>query len=215
MITFHFDFLSPYAYLAWLALPRIAAAHARAIQPVPTLLAALLAHGQTKGPAEIVAKRRYVMVDCTRSAAILGVPLVPPPTHPFHPLLALRVAGSASGQEQHVAIEAMFRATWGGGPGVEDPMQLAATLSAAGLDGPALVAAAGTTEAKDRLRHATETAIADGVFGVPTMLVDGEMFWGFDALPHLERFLAGDARMSGINLSRWTNLPASARRRTD
>jgi 2-hydroxychromene-2-carboxylate isomerase len=212
MITFHFDFLSPYAYLAWKALPPLAARHHREIRPVPTLLAAMLAHGQTKGPAEIPAKRVYVFKDCVRSAAALGLPLSPPPTHPFNPLLALRLCVQLDGEAQRKAIDALYDATWAGGPGCEDPAAVAATLTAAGLDGAALVAAAGSAEAKAALRAATEEAIGAGVFGVPTMRADGELFWGLDAFGHLDRFLAGDDPVKGVDLARWANLPASASR---
>src|SRR5215468_8820411 len=104
MITLHFDFLSPYAYLAWCALPALAERYGQTIRPVPTLLAALLAHGQTRGPAEIPAKRVYVFKDTLRSAALMGVPLSPPPSHPFNPLLALRVAGLVEGPAQNALI---------------------------------------------------------------------------------------------------------------
>ena len=92
MIRFHFDFISPYAYLAWTQIHALAARHGRSVEPVPVLFAALLDHHGTKGPAEIPAKRRYLMFDVVRKARALGVPIGPPPAHPFDPLLALRVA---------------------------------------------------------------------------------------------------------------------------
>ena len=61
-----------------------------------------------------------------------------------------------------------------------------------GLDGSALVARAQEPEVKARLRRDTDDAIARGVFGVPTMETGGELFWGYDDFPFLERFLAGD-----------------------
>ncbi|HWL72996.1 MAG TPA: DsbA family protein, partial [Burkholderiaceae bacterium] len=64
--------------------------------------------------------------------------------------------------------------------------------SEAGLDGAALITQASQGECKALLRHQTDRAIADGVFGVPTMAVGTELFWGYDDLPFLQRFLDGD-----------------------
>jgi 2-hydroxychromene-2-carboxylate isomerase len=69
---------------------------------------------------------------------------------------------------------------------------VARVASGVGLDGARVVEEAQAPEAKARLRRQTEAALAEGVFGVPTMLVGGELFWGYDDLPWLERFLAGD-----------------------
>src|SRR5512140_3653821 len=91
-IRFCFDYVSPYAYLAWTQIHALAARHGREVTPVPVLFAALLDAAGTKGPAEIPAKRGYVFKDVLRSAHRLRVPLVPPPAHPFNPLLALRVS---------------------------------------------------------------------------------------------------------------------------
>src|SRR5262245_43625018 len=91
-IRFFFDFISPYSYLAWTQLPQLAQRHSCTVQATPVLFAALLdAHG-TKGPAEVPARRRYVMKDIARKAHAFGVPIDVPFAHPFNPLLALRIA---------------------------------------------------------------------------------------------------------------------------
>ncbi|MEQ1569314.1 MAG: DsbA family protein, partial [Myxococcota bacterium] len=82
----------------------------------------------------------------------------------------------------------------------------------AGLDGAALVARAAEPAAKDQLRVATELAIKSGVFGVPTMRVDDELFWGLDSFAHLERHLEGIDPVYDADLERWASLPASAGR---
>ncbi|MCA9634627.1 MAG: DsbA family protein, partial [Myxococcales bacterium] len=110
-------------------------------------------------------------------------------------------------------IDALFDATSGDGPGITDPDTVAGLLDRAGVDGAALVAAAGAPAAKDRLRRATEDALAAGVFGVPTMIADGELFWGDDSLDDLDRFLAGDDPIDQAALAAWADLPAAAQRR--
>lgn len=214
VICFYFDYLSPYAYLAWSQIHALAERTGHQVAPIPTLLAALLAKGGTRGPAEIPAKRAYLFKDTLRSARVLGLPLEPPPSHPFNPLLALRVSSlDLSADEQRRVIDALFRAAWGGGGGVESPEAAAHALGAAGFDGPALIARAAALEIKERLRKNTEDAIAAGVFGVPTMRVGDEIFWGYDSFGHLERFLRGEASLPAEALERWRLLPASARRR--
>jgi 2-hydroxychromene-2-carboxylate isomerase len=90
---------------------------------------------------------------------------------------------------------------------------VARIASEAGFDGPLLVRAAGASETKEALKGATSEAVARGVFGVPTMVVDGELFWGVDALESLEDFLAGRDPLAKTSLAQWASLPASAKRR--
>lgn len=212
-IRFYFDFISPYAYLAWTQIHALAARHERAVVPVPILFAGLLnAHGQ-KGPAEIPAKRAYLFKDITRLAHRFGVPATPPPAHPFNPLLALRVSSlPMEATQRRALIDRLYAATWGGGPGVTDPAVIAVAATEAGLDGAAVVREAESPEAKDRVRRQTEEAIAAGAFGVPTMVVGKELFWGVDSLPHLELFLEGRDPVEPDILARWAHLPAAANR---
>ncbi len=212
-IRFLFDFISPYAYLAWTQIHALAERHAREVEPVPILFAATLNEYGHKGPAEIPPKRIYMFKDALRTARVLGVPLSPPPSHPFHPLIALRTASlSMPAEKKRALIDALFRATWGGGGGIDDAAKVASLANGAGLDGDALVAAAQTPEAKDRLRAQTDAAIAFGAFGVPTMDVDGELFWGFESFAHVERHLRGELRVDDSSLAAWATLAASASR---
>jgi 2-hydroxychromene-2-carboxylate isomerase len=183
------------------------------VEPVPVLFAALLnAHGQ-KGPAEIPPKKVYIFKDVLRRAYRLGIPIVPPPAHPFNPLLALRAASlELPAPEKRALIDRLYQATWGGGSGVDNPDAVAAAATAAGLDGAAIVAAASGEDVKARLRRQTDEAIAAGVFGVPTMLVGEELFWGFDALEHLDDYLCGEDPLDPVLLERWSGILASARR---
>jgi 2-hydroxychromene-2-carboxylate isomerase len=213
-IPFHFDFISPYAYLAWTQIHDLAARFDREVVPVPTLLAPLLAHGGTKGPAEIPAKRIYTFVDVMRSAHVLGVPMAPPPSHPFNPLVALRVASlEMPAADSRRLVTALFEAVWSTRHGVETPEKVAAIASAAGFDGADLVRRAGEQAAKDRLRKQTDDAIARGVFGVPTMFVGRAMFWGLDSLGHVARELRGEGVDVGAKMREWGGVAPSAMRK--
>jgi 2-hydroxychromene-2-carboxylate isomerase len=213
VVHFLFDFISPYAYLAWMRIHATLERHGASVEPVPVLFAGLLnAYGQ-KGPAEIPPKRLYVLKDAFRRARKLGLPLIPPPTHPFNPLLALRAASlELPAERRRALIDALFRATWGGGGGVAGATEVAAAASASGLDGAKVVADASHDAGKARLRRQTDEAIAAGAFGVPTMIVDAELFWGFDSLEHLDAYLGGDDPIDPALLQRWSTIVASASR---
>jgi 2-hydroxychromene-2-carboxylate isomerase len=208
-LDFYCDFISPYAYLGWTQIHALAARHGREVRPIPVLFAALLKHAGTLGPAEIPAKRTYIYKDTLRTARALGVPFAPPPSHPFNPLLALRVA---TANPSRAVVDALYRATWGGGGGVESESAIGRVLDAAGLPSATLLAAANEPATKQRLRDATDAAIARGVFGVPTMIADGELFWGVDSFAHLERFLAGHDTVTADDAAAFARLVPSAER---
>lgn len=191
-IELHLDFISPYAYLVWTQIDRVAAAHGRSVRLVPVLFGAMLDAFGTIGPAEVPVKRAYTYLDIHRKAALFGVPLRMPPRHPFAPLVSLRAATSfADPAERARAVGALYRASWETGRGVDSEELVQEALDAAGLDGAAALERARTPEVKAALHRATSDAIARGIFGVPTLDVDGERFWGTDALPTLEAFLRG------------------------
>lgn len=212
-LRFYFDFISPYAYLAWTQVRGLAERHHVAFEPVPVLFAALLnAHG-TKGPAEVPAKRVWVFRDTFRHAAYLGVPFAPPPAHPFNPLLALRVASTDLDPAARLdLVDRLFRATWGGGPGVIDPAVVSTLIGEVGLDPAKVMDEAASEVVKERVRTNTDRALSLGAFGVPTMQFGTEIFWGFDSLVHVERHLEGKDPLRPEDLERWKNLPASSHR---
>jgi 2-hydroxychromene-2-carboxylate isomerase len=213
-IEFWFDFISPYAYLAWQRIHAVAEAHGRELVYRPVLFAGLLNHWGQLGPAEIPPKREFVFRQVSRRAAALSVPLLPPPSHPFNPLLGLRLASlELAPAQQRRLIDLLYRATWGGGPGITDPSVVAGLLDQAGFAGEQLIAEAQSPASKQRVLDRGAEAIAAGVFGVPTMIVDGELFWGDDSFAELEQVLRGEDTLDRVGMARWAALPASADRR--
>jgi 2-hydroxychromene-2-carboxylate isomerase len=214
-VRFYFDYISSNAYLAWRALPELAARYAAEVEPVPVLFAGLLeAHGQL-GPAEVPAKAFWMWKNNLRKAALLGVPLHPPAFHPFNPLLALRASTVAPAPQRAALIDGLFAAVWVRGLHVSEPEVVEQVAREAGLDGTQVIAAARAPEAKAQLRAQTEQAIAAGVFGVPSMLVGDEIFWGYDDLPHLALRLAGKDPLdpSRLRLETGAPRPSAVRRR--
>jgi 2-hydroxychromene-2-carboxylate isomerase len=212
-IRFLFDYVSPYSYLASTQIHALAARHGREVEAVPVLFAGMLDATGGRGPAEIPAKREYMVRDVVRIARALGVTIEAPATHPFNPLTALRVTGCVHEQATRWRlVDAIYRSTWVKAERVDQPEVVARDADAVGLDGRALVEQAASAEAKARLRQATEEALRAGAFGVPTMVVDGQLFWGVDSLPYLERFLWGDKGADTATVARWRAVAPSAAR---
>ena len=213
-VRFLFDFVSPYSYLASTQIRALAQSHGRDVDAVPVLFAGMLDATGNRGLAEIPAKREYMFWDVVRIAAALGVRIEPPATHRFNPLTALRVTGCITEQAARWQfIDALYRAAWVEGQRVDQPEVVARIADQAGQDGRALLEHAASAEAKARLRNATEEAVRAGAFGVPTLFVEGEMYWGVDSLPYLDRFLSGEKTMDRAGIARWRAIVASATRR--
>nr|WP_314543039.1 2-hydroxychromene-2-carboxylate isomerase [uncultured Massilia sp.] len=189
------DPVSPYAWLALRDLPRLEATGA-AIRIVPVLFAGLLKTHGNLGPAEIPVKRRYVFMDVMREAARRGLPFEGPPGHPFNPLTALRMMTAVDNDAARLRLAlALTAACWEDGADISDGDVAAQCATAAGFDGAALLAAAGTDAVKALLAQATEGAARAGVFGVPTFRIEGDaaLFWGGDRVEALQWRLQGNA----------------------
>ncbi len=214
-VRFYFDYISSNAYLAWIQLRRIAPKHGIAVEPVPVLFAGLLeAHGQL-GPAEVGPKARWMWRENLREAALLGVPLEMPRHHPFNPLLALRVSSlPLDPAAREALVGALFQAVWVRRLHVSEPEVVAKLADEVGLGGGEVIAAARTPASKDRLRRQTHDAIAADVFGIPTMIVDDQLFWGYDDLRFLELYLEGRDPLDPEVARRWAEAvtPSAMRR---
>jgi 2-hydroxychromene-2-carboxylate isomerase len=212
-LAFYFDYLSPYAYLCWARLPQFCIELDLDLQLRPVLFPGLLNHWGQLGPAEIPPKRAFVFRDCARFAATHGIDLVGPATHPFRPLLPLRLSlPVVAGDKQADVVAAIFTAGWAEGIELSSADALEECLDRAGLPGASLIAAASTDIAKTALREATHEAVETGVFGVPTMVIDGELFWGNDQFPYLRDFVSGQNQPSDKYMEHALNRPRSADR---
>ena len=211
-LHFYFDYLSPYAYLAWQEMPSVAEKHDLEVRPAPVLLAGLLDRHGHKGPAEIPPKRAYMFKDCLRRAAGLGVPFRPPFSLPFRPLVPLRASLLDMDPKQRIAlVTRLFDATWGHSRDVSDPRVVGPLCEEVGVQN--AVQRIEDPEVKLRLRRATTDAIEEGVFGVPTMRIGDELFWGTDSIPLLVAHLRGEDSAASWDPAEWAAIKASAARR--
>ncbi|WP_291937494.1 2-hydroxychromene-2-carboxylate isomerase [Limnohabitans sp.] len=193
-IHFYVDFISPYAWLGFDALPRALEGISHRMVHKPVLFAALLKHHGQLGPAEIPTKRDWTYRQVLWLARQQGTPLQLPALHPFNPLGLLRLATAcdADGEPSRYVCEKIFRHVWCTGQDAADAERLAALTAelAPALD-------PGSAQVKLALQKHSQEAMDLGVFGVPSWVVDGRVFWGQDALPMLRAYLLGDAWFDG------------------
>lgn len=195
-LQFWFDPVSPYACLAFEQLPQALEGLSYSVDYRPLLFAGLLKHWGQKGPAEIEPKRAWTFREVAWQAHVLGIPIQTPAQHPFNPLALLRLLVACApdgGTPNRLACETVLRHVWRAeGADANEPARLqalrAALAPARDPDGEPV---------KQALKDATAAALARGVFGVPTVEVDGRLFWGLDALPMLAAYLRGDAWFDG------------------
>ncbi len=194
-LDFWFDPISPYAYLAFDALPDALQGLSIEVSYRPVLFAGLLAHWGQKGPAEIEPKREWTYRDVAWRAHCQHLRLDLPREHPFNPLPLLRLAlacAAPGGTPSRWVVETIFRHVWEGAGSAADPQRLSDLKTALQpVRDPSDVAL------KAELRVNTEAAIGLGIFGVPTVVVDGQNFWGADALGALGPYLRGDPWFAG------------------
>jgi 2-hydroxychromene-2-carboxylate isomerase len=190
-LTFWFDVVSPFAYLAFERMPEALEGCSYEVDYRPILFAGLLKHWGQKGPAEVEPKRAWTFRHVHWLAHAHGVALETPQRHPFNPLPLLRLLVAAGPNRRHA--ELVFRHVWqaGGADALEPERVAALTATLAPPRDPA------SDAVKNELRTATEAALQAGVFGVPTIVLDGRLFWGFDALPMVAAALKGDAWFDG------------------
>ena len=195
-ITFWFDPISPYAYLAFERLPQSLEGCSYVVEYRPILLAGLLKHWGQLGPAEIAPKRDWTYRQVQWLARQQGSAFALPTAHPFNPLPLLRllVACGFGGRPNRWQCETVLRHVWCSGAAADDPQRLVElTARLAPPRDPQ------ESAVKDALRNDTDEAIARGVFGVPTFELPARaagtaplLLWGLDALPMLRAALDGD-----------------------
>ncbi|HEX2544805.1 MAG TPA: 2-hydroxychromene-2-carboxylate isomerase [Ramlibacter sp.] len=194
-LAFHFDFISPYGYFASLRIDEVAARHGRSVDWRPMLLGvAVLKVMGLKPLLETPLKGDYVRRDVLRHArrhgvrlgrdlnASVGNPLPAPRAFYWvkqhYPQLAAPMA------------RALYHAFWAEGRDLSTPEAVGAIALPAGLSAPAVIEGAASDEAATLLRNAVALSIKEGVFGSPTVVVDGEPFWGADRLQEVDEWLA-------------------------
>ena len=196
----YFDFISPFAYLQFAQFPKLPSN--LEITPVPAVFGAILQHWGQLGPAEIPTKRRFVYRFFQWNADQLGIPFTMPPMHPFNPIPALRLCTAAGAGIEHT--QAVFNLIYGKGiqPDSLEGIQLIG--DALNISNPEI--SMQDPVVKDTLRANTAQATSDGVFGVPSFVIDGEVFWGGDSTEMMLDFLENPDLFKTSEMERISNM---------
>lgn len=193
-IEFWFDFSSPYSYLASEKIEELAARHGRKVDFKPTLLGVIFKTTGAVPLTELVPpKATYFAKDFERSARFAGVPFRQPSVFPIATVGTARAFLWLQTQDEPLAVRflhAAFRAYFSQDRNIGEPEVIGALAIEVGADPVALARGAQEPAIKEKLKALVDQSIARGVFGAPTIFVDGEMFWGHDRLPQVERWLA-------------------------
>ena len=196
----YFDFISPFAYLQFAQFPNLPTNIE--ITPVPTVFGAILQYWGQLGPAEIPPKRRFVYRFFQWNADQLGIPFTMPPVHPFNPNPALRLCTAAGADIKHT--RAVFDLIYGKGIQPDSPEGIQLIGGALNISDPEN--AMQDPVVKDSLRANTARAISEGVFGVPSFVIDGEVFWGGDSTEMMLDFLKNPALFKTPEMNRISNM---------
>jgi len=190
-LEFYFDVGSPTAYLAHKRLGQLRAQYDLDVRYMPMLLGGVFKASGNTSPVAIPAKGRYMLEqDLPRFAARYGVPLSFNPHFPINTLNLMRAAIAAQQLRCFDAyINRVFDAIWVEGKNMGDAQVVSQVLADAGLDAGALVARSQDPQVKAALLANTDAAVARGVFGAPTLFMDGAMYFGQDRLDFIEEAL--------------------------
>jgi 2-hydroxychromene-2-carboxylate isomerase len=190
-IVFYFDFISPYSYLASQRIAREAAFSNLVFDYRPVVFGTILSRRGVLGPGEIPSRRSAMLADLVLLSKRLGIPFEGPPAHPFNPLYALRSAVAIESPElRGRLVQAYFRRGWAEGRSLEDVTVLKQVLSELGIAQDPEEAASASANRR-ALKANTEEALRLGVWGVPTFVTDGLLFFGQDRLELLADVVEG------------------------
>jgi len=206
--TWFFDVVSPFSYLALGEIEQLAQSMSVAFRPV--LFAALLQRWKHLGPAEIPPKRIHTYRLCVFEARRRRIAFRFPPSHPFNPLKPLRLLAGL--EARPAVVRTVMDCIWRDGLDLSIDANWQATCALIGLDAAAANALVDSPDTKAKLRANTDAAIAANLFGVPTLQIGDELFWGVDALPMARAYLDDpDIFKSGEMLRVATIEPSASR----
>ena len=184
-VEFWFEFASTYSYVAASRIEEAARLRGIAIAWKPFLLGPLFQRqGWSDSPFNLYpARGRYMWRDVERQCARHRLPFRKPTRFPRNSVLAARAACAAGGQAWlPELVRAIYRANFAEDREISDARVIGEILAALGQDADRILAEAVAPGNKERLRAQTEEAWSRGIFGAPSFIVAGELFWGNDRM---------------------------------
>ena len=194
-LQFYFDFISPFGYFASLRIEQIAARHGRTVEWHAMLLGvSVLKIMGLKPLLDTPLKGDYIRRDALRYMRRHGLQMQ---RKLDDPVMDPRAAGRAfhwvKQQQPELATplaHAIYHAYWAEGRDLSSAEAVASIVLPEGLDPQRLQEGINSPEASSGLRSAVDASLKAGVFGSPTVVVDGEPFWGVETFDLLEQWLA-------------------------
>ena len=169
------------------------------------LFAGLLNHWGTKGPVELSAKRLFTYRHVQWLAGQLELPLCFPEKHPFNPISLLRLCIAADCSEK--AVDAIFKCVWVEGLSGDDPSNWERFCEAVNIPESEALDKISSPEIKQELKLNGEKALEQGIFGVPTLVMDGNLFWGFDSTDMAIEYIYDEKLFGSSEMKRLETLP--------
>ncbi len=191
-----FDFVSPNAYLIWWPLRDLVNRHGAELVVLPAFLGGMHKLTGNAPPmirdADVKGKNAYAMLEMNRFIAKHGLTKWRMhPQFPFNSILLQRMLFAACEDGRGVDFaEVLLKAIWEESLDVSSPEAVGAVVGAAGFDAADLFARAQSDAVKQGLMAGTDAVVARGAFGIPTMWVGDEMFFGKERLGQIEELLA-------------------------
>lgn len=194
-LQFHFDFISPYGWFAALRIDDLAARHGRTVQWSSMLLGVSVMKVMGLRPLmETPLKSDYVRADVRRYARrhglTIGRDVDAPPMNPLTCGRAFHWALRHYPMQAVPLAKTMLDAYWRQGMDLSLPDAVGQLPMPHGLPADELVAGIQSPEAATLLREAVDRSLKAGIFGSPTVVVDGHLFWGVDRLDEVDHWLA-------------------------
>jgi 2-hydroxychromene-2-carboxylate isomerase len=183
-VEFWFEYASTYSYPAAMRVEAAARAAGVPLRYRPFLLGPIFGkQGWKDSPFNIYpVKGRYMWRDMERICGRLGVPFARPSTFPRNGLAAARATVALPEAARPAFVRSVYEANFAKDRDISAPEVVAELLGALGHDAPAVLSRAGSSDVKDELRAQTDRAVELGIFGSPSFVVGGELFWGNDRL---------------------------------
>lgn len=192
-IDYYFSLVSPWTYLGARRLEEIAAAKGAVIRVKPVSLAKIFPQsGGLPLPKRAPQRQAYRLVELERWSKFLGEPItLHPAFFPADERLAAYcvIAAGETGGDPLKLAHAILRAVWVEERNIAEEETLAAILKETGHDPEAILSAAKEPSKEVAYDELSQEALEAGVFGSPSYVVEGELFWGQDRLDFLERAL--------------------------
>lgn len=190
-VDFYYDYISPASYLAWTQLADICKRNNASINYKPVFLGGVLKGNGSTSPAATPAKWEWMKADFQRYAKYYGVPYQLNSHFIFNTVNAMRGAiWALSNNQIETYNQAMFNAAWVDDKDLSDKNVLADILEKAGINAAEVLETMMNQEVKTELIQATEEAVKLGIFGAPSMIINGEIYFGQDRLIWVEQALS-------------------------